>query len=103
MDAVLQHAHSQRIVEFGTRGNGDNVRSLGLDHPVEIVVTSRNSQFVAEDRQQFGNEVAKCHNLGAGMLMVRAARGRAPASAAQNSDSVRFHGAISFSGYRTRE
>ena len=42
VDSVLQHSHSERIVELSARGNGDDVRGLGLDHPVEIVVAGRN-------------------------------------------------------------
>ena len=36
VDAVLQHAHRQRVVELGAGGDGDQVRLRLADHLVEV-------------------------------------------------------------------
>ena len=36
VDAMLEHAHRQRVVELGAGGDGDQVRLRLLDHLVEV-------------------------------------------------------------------
>ena len=85
---MLEGAHGQLVVELRARGNGHDVGPGLIDHLVEVCVPGPDPQLPAQGLEQLGDQIAEPDDLGAGMLVVGAGRGRAATTTAQNGDAV---------------
>ena len=68
--AVAQDPQAQLVVKLGTGRYGHDVR-LGLgDHGVQVAVSRGHTQLVSEGVEQLRDQVAECHDVGAGVGVV---------------------------------